>query len=306
MRYAFIRTLTRLARSNPRIMLLTGDLGFTVFEEFRDMFPRQFINVGVAEQNLMGVAAGLALTGKIVYAYSIATFANTRPFEQIRNDISWHRAPVIIVGTGAGLSYGHASTTHHAIEDIALMRTIPGMTILAPGDPKETEWATKVSSQLKSPVYLRLGMKGEPTVWTTTKNHRVGKAQILQKGSHCGIIATGNLLHTAVEAARLLNDQGISTYVLDMHTVKPIDSSGILSVARAVPFIVTLEEHSIIGGLGSAVAEVLAGSSSRTRLHRLGIPDIFMHVIGTQAYLREQLGLTPTKVADRIRTLLAA
>lgn len=306
MRYAFIKTLTRLARVNPRIMLLTGDLGFTVFEEFRDMFPRQFINVGVAEQNLMGVAAGLALTGKIVYAYSIATFATMRPFEQIRNDIGWHRAPVIIVGTGAGLSYGHASTTHHAIEDIALMRTIPGMTILAPGDPKEAGWATQVAARRKGPVYLRLGMKGEPTVWTTTTHHRVGHARIFQKGSHCAIIATGNMLHTAVEAAKLLQTQSISTYVLDMHTVKPIDERAILSLAQEVPLMVTLEEHSVIGGLGSAVSEVLAGTAGKAKLYRLGIPDAFTNVIGSQAYLREQLGLTPTKVADHIRTLLAA
>ena len=301
MRYAFIKTLAHIAARNPRVMLLTGDLGFTVFEGFRGRFPKQFINVGVAEQNMMGVAAGLALSGKIVVAYSIATFASMRPFEQIRNDIASHNASVVVVGTGAGLSYGHASITHHAIEDIAIMRTIPGMTILCPGDPVEASWATRQAIKLRRPVYLRLGMKGEPSLYTRKPNLTIGSGSILAKGKTVALVATGNIVGNALAATHLLQKNHIHPTVVSMHTIKPFDEKLVRTLAASHRLIVTVEEHNVIGGLGSAVAEVLAQTKNpKAQLLRLGIPDRFVFEKGSQQYLRGIVGLSPEKIAKTI------
>lgn len=300
MRYAFIKTLIEEATHDKRIILLTADLGFTVFEPFREKFPDRFINVGVAEQNMMSLATGLAMTGKVVFAYSIATFATMRAWEQIRNDIAHHRVAVTIVGTGAGLSYADASFTHHALEDIHLMRGIPGMTVLCPADPVETAWATRTAIKLAGPVYLRLGKKGEPLIYTKLPSLKLGKASFVQRGKDLGIIATGNLVAAALEAAKILQKRQIQASVVSMHTVKPIDRSLINSFAKKFSLLVTIEEHSIIGGLGSAVAEVLSLQPSRAKLLRLGVPDIFILTIGSQAHLRNQLGLSPEKIAKVI------
>lgn len=304
MRYAFINTLVREAEKNDRIMLLTGDLGFTVFEEFRDRYPKQFINVGVAEQNLMGLAAGLALTGKIVFAYSIATFASMRPLEQIRLDIASHNASVTIVGTGAGFSYGHASISHHAMEDIALMRVIPGMTIVCPSDPTETSWATRQAIRIKRPMYLRLGMKGEPNLYETSPKLTIGKGSILRKGKSIALIATGNIVGNALQAASILAREHITPTVISMHTIKPFDNLLMKSITSTHKTIVSVEEHSVIGGLGSAVAEVIAEEKAAPTFLRLGIPDRFMTTIGSQKYLRESVGLSPEKIASSIKKII--
>lgn len=302
MRYTFIKTLTEEAKKNKDIMLLTGDLGFTVFEDFREKYPDRFINVGVAEQNLMGIAAGLALSGKTVFAYSIATFVTMRPFEQIRNDIAIHNLSVVVVGTGAGLSYGDAATTHHAIEDISLMRSIPGMTILCPADPTEAEWATRAAILLKKPTYLRLGKKGEPILYTKKPKLILGKGSVLNKGNDLAILATGNIVENALAAARLLARRAINCLVVSIHTVKPIDVKLIKSLSKRFPLIVTIEEHNIIGGLGSAVAEIISESISPVKLLRIGIPDMFFSKTGSQAYLRDLIGLNPNAISDRIYT----
>lgn len=304
MRYAFIKTLTKEAKKNQKIILLTGDLGFTVFEEFRDQFPDRFINVGVAEQNMMGVAAGLALSGKIVFAYSIATFATMRPFEQIRNDIAAHNLPVVVVGTGAGLSYGNAHITHQAIEDLNLMRGIPGMTIFCPADPVETSWATRQAIKIKKPVYLRLGKKGEPVLYKKTAKFKLGKGRILKEGKEVAILATGNLVFNALKAAEILGKKDIQAAVVSLHTLKPIDINLIQKFSLKFPFLITVEEHNIIGGLGSAVAEVITEKKQKARLIRLGIPDQFVTEIGSQNFLREKLGLSPKQIAEKIYQLV--
>lgn len=300
MRYAFIKTLTEVARANDRIFLLTGDLGYTVFEEFRDEFPKRFINVGVAEQNMMSIAAGLALTGKIVFAYTIATFASMRAFEQVRTDIASHKAAVTIVGTGGGFSYSYLSITHHSIEDINLMRGIPEMTVLCPADPIEVVWATKTAIAIERPVYLRLGKKGEPNLYKKTPILKLGKGSILRRGRDTVIIATGNLVHTALVAANLLSQKGIEATVVSMHTIKPIDSQLIKKLAKSYKAIATLEEHSIIGGLGSAVSEVISDLPSHARLVRFGVPDTFVFEIGSQDFLRKKIGLDPENIANKI------
>ncbi len=301
MRYAFIKELTNLARENPHIILLTADLGYTVFEGFAKEFPKQFINVGVAESNMISVAAGLALSGKIVYAYSIATFATMRAFEQIRNDVCLHKAPVTIVGSGAGLSYADAGPTHHALEDIAIMRVLPNITILCPADPTETRWATRIATQLLSPVYLRLGKRGEPNLYDNKTTFRVGKASILKKGKDVGIIATGNIVANALEASRILEKKGLSVTLASMHTVKPLDESFIMECTRKYRLIVSIEEHSIIGGLGSAVSEcVVKADHSKVKFLKIGVPDTFTQIAGEQTYIRDLYGLTPEKIAQRI------
>ena len=302
MRIAFINTLIKEAEKNKDIMLLTGDLGFTIFEEFRSKYPDRFINVGVAEQNLMGVAAGLALSGKIVFAYSIATFATMRPFEQIRTDIASHNASVVVVGSVAGLSYGHDSITHHATEDIHLMRGIPGMTIISPADPYETEWATRESIRIKKPVYLRLGKKGEPILYKKPAKLTLGKGSILKKGNDAVIFATGNIVSSALEAAEILSQQGIECTVVSMHSIKPIDTKIVKRFSNKFSIIITLEEHNIIGGLGSCVAEIIAENMYDTKLVRLGIPDRFLFEIGSQNFLRGRIGLLPNQIAKKIKS----
>ena len=204
MRYAFIQELTKLAAKNKNIILLTADLGFTVFEEFAKKFPKQFFNVGIAEPNMIGIASGLALSGKIVFAYSIASFASFRTYEHIRNDVCLHKAPVIIVGSGAGLSYADNGPTHLATQDLALMRGLPNMTVLAPADPVEAQWATREAARLKSPVYLRLGKKGEPVIYDKTPKHKIGQGNWIKRGSNFVILACGNIVFNALKSAENL------------------------------------------------------------------------------------------------------
>lgn len=300
MRHAFIDTLIKQATKNKRIILLTGDVGFTVLEDFRDKFPTRFFNVGVAEQNMIGVATGLALTGKIVFVYTIATFASMRAFEHIRNDVGLHQLPVTIVGSGAGLCYGHASVTHHAQEDISLMRVVPGMTVLCPADPFEVAWATRTAIRLKKPVYLRLGKKGESVLGKKTPQPRFGKGRSLQIGKDVAIIATGNIAESALQAAQILSQKNITASVVSLHTLKPLDADLVKKLSHRFPLLVTVEEHTTVGGLGSAVAEVLAGEGRNTVLLSLGIPDRFVTEIGSHEFLRERVGLAPKQIAERI------
>lgn len=300
MRYAFIKTLTEEAQKNKNIVLLTADLGFTVFEGFKKKFPNRFINVGVAEQNMMSIAAGLSMTGKIVFAYSIATFATMRPFEQIRNDIAGHKLPVIIVGTGSGLSYADNAFTHHSIEDINLMRGIPGMSILSPADPHEVIWATKIAVKLKKPMYLRLGKRGEQNLEKVKPALKFGKARQIKSGTNVAILSTGAITPTAMEVVKLLKVKNISSSLFSIHTIKPFDNKMIKKLCLDHSIIVTIEEHSLIGGLGSTIAELLSENINTIKLLRFGIPDEFIYKIGTQDYLRNIIGLSSTNITKRI------
>ncbi len=304
MRLAFVKTLCDLARRNKHIYLVTGDLGYAALEPFVKAYPRQYVNIGVAEQDLMGVAAGLALSGKIVFAYSIATFASMRALEQIRNDICYQNLPVRIVGVGGGFSYGHLGVTHYAIEDVALMRALPNMAVTCPGDPKEAEAITKFSLRYKGPLYIRLGKVGEPIIHKKF-SFQLGKGYVVRDGMDCAIFVTGALLGTVVESAELLRKSGISCRVISMPTVKPIDKAMILRTARSVKNLITVEEHNVIGGLGSAVAEILAESGIKNNFRRLGIPDEFPNVIGSQRYMRERYGLSKEKLAGFVKKFLS-
>ena len=305
MRTAFIRTLTELAEIDHRINLVVGDLGFGIVEPFAERYPNQFLNVGVAEQNMTGVAAGMALCGKVVFTYSIGNFPTLRCIEQIRNDVCYHSADVKIVSVGGGLGYGPLGMTHHNTEDIAMMRVLPRMTVVAPGDPVEAELATRAAAELPGPCYLRLGKSGEPTVHKPGVDFRLGKAIAVREGADICLIATGSLLHNAVSVAERLSREGVQARVLSMHTIKPLDSEAVLAAARETSAIVTLEEHSVMGGLGSAVAETLAEcDDAKVPFRRLGLPSAFASRAGSQDYLRALYSLSVDGIATSLESIL--
>ena len=307
MRTAFIEALYELAEQDRRIWLLTGDLGYSVLERFASHFPDRFVNVGVAEQNMMGVATGLALCGNVVFTYSIANFPTIRCLEQIRNDVCYHNLNVKVVSVGGGLAYGSAGYTHHAVEDIAVMRTMPNMTVVAPGDPVETVLATRAVASHHGPCYLRLGKAGEPTVHESPPDFQIGKALVVRQGRDITLVSTGGMLNTAMEVAQLLNHDGISARILSMHTVRPIDRKSLLLAMEETNYLVCLEEHGISGGLASAVAEALllnSGFISPIPLYQFGLASDTYLSVGSQSYLHSINGLTSKQIAERILALM--
>jgi len=305
MRAAFFRALMDIASTDHRITLIVGDLGFGVVEPFAKQFPAQFLNAGVAEQNLTGVAAGMALMGRVVFTYSIANFPTLRCLEQIRNDVCYHRVNVKIVALGGGFAYGALGVTHHATEDLAVMRSLPEMTVVAPGDPIEAEFATRAIIAQPGPCYLRLGRSGEPVLHRSGVDFELGKAIQLRDGNDLTIISTGGMLSTALDTAAQLDVRGISSRVLSMHTLKPLDEDAIANAACETGAILTLEEHSRIGGLGGAVAEVLAEMEGRrVPFRRIGLPPGFAPLAGSQEYLRAAHGLGTDSVVQSVLNLL--
>jgi transketolase len=306
MRHAFVKTLMELATVDHRIMLLVADLGFNVVDEFAHTFPDRFINVGVAEQNMAGIATGLAMCGNIVFTYSIANFPILRCLEQLRNDVCYHNANVISVAVGGGLCYGALGMTHFATEDIAIMRTLPNMSVVAPGDPLEVASATQYLGAGIGPAYLRLGKGGEPVVHQSPICWEFGKAIEVCPGCDLTLIATGGMLATAMDISNILKtNRGISTQVISMHTLKPFDEEVVLRAAKDTKRIVTLEEHSLLGGLGSMVAEVLAEKGpSDVLFRRFGLLSEFTAHVGSQKYLLKTLGLDSETLAKQIETLI--
>ncbi len=286
MRSAFIRSLTELARQDSRIFLLVGDLGYSVVEPFRDQFPDRFVNVGVAEQNLTGLAVGLALSGKIVFTYSIANFPTLRGLEQIRDDACYHRANVKIVAVGGGLAYGALGATHHGTEDVAILRALPGMTVVTPADPVETALATRAVAAWPGPCYLRLGKAGEAAIHTAPPEFQIGRPIELRRGRDALILASGPVARNALLAAEKLSEAGIAVGVYSVPTVKPLDEGFVRALARQTPALFVVEEHSLIGGLGGAVAELVAEmEGARPLVKRLALPDSFC-AVGSQEFLR--------------------
>ncbi|MCK4342166.1 MAG: transketolase [Phycisphaerae bacterium] len=303
MRTAFIKTLCELAATDDRIWLLTGDLGFSVLEPFRDQFASRFVNVGVAEQNMTGVAAGLASCGKIVFTYSIANFPTIRCLEQVRNDVCYNDLPVKVVSVGGGFAYGAQGYTHHGVEDLAVMRALPNMTVVAPGDPVETELATRALLDVPGPCYLRLGKAREPVVHKRPPTFALGQAIRVRDGGDVTLISTGGMLeHTMHVAGRLAAEHKIEARVLSMHTLKPLDGAAVRAAARETGGVVTVEEHSVTGGLGSAVADALAAMDPpHGPLRKYGAPDRLNRRIGCQTYLRTLGGDLVELVRDLLK-----
>ncbi len=291
MRTAFINTLIERARIDKSIFLLTPDLGFSVFEKYIELYPDRYLNVGIAEQNAIGVAAGLALSGYRVYVYSIIPFLTMRCFEQVRVDIAYMNTNVKLIGVGSGYSYGPAGATHHAIEDIAIMRSLPNMTVCCPGDPLEAKQLIEQSFSISSPMYIRLGKNNELLIHEKDDVVKFGQASILRKGKEFALITTGNMLEQGKSWVDSWISEGYDPEFISMHTIKPIDKKTVLSILDRGMNIITLEEHSIIGGLGSAVSEIVAEAGSNCKVIKVGIPDIFSHYVGSQEAHRKQYGL---------------
>lgn len=289
MRKTFINTLIELARKDKDIVLITPDMGFSVLEPFFEEFPERSINCGIAEQNAVSVASGMALMGKKPYVYTIIPFLVERAFEQVKLDVAYMNTNVKLIGIGAGFTYGASGATHHAIEDISLMRTLPNMTVCCPGDNNEAEQLVKASTKNNKPMYIRIGRHNRGIFNNNTIE--VGKASIIEKGKDIAIISTSNMLPDAYDYCQKLKKEGRKPYLISMHTIKPLDRNCILYLVNNGVEIQTLEEHSIIGGLGSAVAEIIAESGKGVKFKRIGIPDKFSHYIGSQKYIKKQFRL---------------
>ncbi|CCD83614.1 putative transketolase, C-terminal section (TK) [Bradyrhizobium sp. ORS 285] len=302
MRNAFADELTKLGNEDSRVVMLSGDIGNRLFDKFKDKHPSRFFNCGVAEANMMGVAAGMAMNGLRPVAYTITPFVTTRCLEQIRTDVCYHEAPVTIVAVGAGLAYSGLGPTHHACEDISFLRSIPNMVVICPGDAFEVRGALRAAMKQDRPVYIRMGKKGEPVVHKgPIADFAIGKAITMEEGSDVCLLSTGNMLPEAIEAAHRLKEKGISAEVVSFHTVKPLDEDKLKQAFSRFKLVATIEEHSLIGGFGAAVSEWLVDSETQAKKFlRFGTPDAFFKKSGEQEYAREVLGLTGHQIADKI------
>jgi len=300
MRKAFVNKLTELVSKNKNIYLLTGDLGFSVFDDFRNIFPENFVNMGLSEANMIGVASGMAMNGKYVFVYSIIPFITFRVLEQIRNDICLQNLPVKIIGVGEGLTYGTSGPTHHAIEDIGIMSSLPNMIVLSPGDPVEVEKLVEESINLKSPCYIRLGKNGEPAFNSPNTKIEIGKGNILKKGKDMAIITTGSMLSTCIDVANDLEDEGISAMVVSLHTIKPLDEELLGEIAKKVRRIFVIEEHISSCGLGNRIAYYYAQKNIELKVKYIGLPDLFIKPSGKQDFLRKQYGLDVESIKREI------
>jgi Transketolase, C-terminal subunit len=301
MRDAFIRALTELAEIDERIVLVTGDLGFGVLQDFAARFPTRYINAGVAEQNMTAIACGMALEGFQVYTYSIGNFPTLRCLEQIRNDVCYHDADVKIVSVGGGFSYGQLGMSHFATEDLAIMRALPNMTVVVPSDPWEAAELTRQISARPGPTYLRLDKSSAHLPQTPVQ---LGRARKVRDGKDVHLVATGGIVEDVIKAADLLAQQGVGAAVSVVATVKPLDETliGELGAAKAV---VVVEEHTVLGGLGGAIAEAcLSAGAVPGKFLRIGLDDIYSSVVGDQSYLRQIYRMDADAIAQRTGDLL--
>ncbi len=305
MRNAFAKQITELAQRDERVVLLSGDIGNRLFDDLKAKCPGRFFNCGVAEANMIGMAAGMAMSGLRPVCYTITPFITYRCMEQIRVDVCYHHVPVVIVGTGAGLSYASLGATHHSCEEMGMLRLIPGLAVIAPADAMEVRGALKAALHDPHPVYIRIGKKGEPVIHQTEPDVQIGKAISIREGADVCLLSTGNMLPVTLETADLLAAQSVSAKVVSFHTIKPLDEAMLAIAFAEFKLVVTIEEHSILGGLGGSVAEWLADHSPvKARLLRCGTADEFLHETAEQAEAREHFGLTPKTIASRVQQAL--
>jgi transketolase len=300
MRNETIAALTTYAAANPDVMLLTADLGYSVLEQFADQLPDQYCNVGVCEQAMVGIAAGLALSGKRVVLYSIANFPTLRCLEQLRNDVCYHDLPVTVISVGGGLAYGPQGYTHHGLEDLGIMAMLPNMAVTCPADPHEAEELLPQLMERRGPAYLRLGRAGEPVLHDASTRVALGKAVTMRQGSDVALLATGPILGRTLAAADELAARGISASVVSFPAISPLDEQCIAALASSHRALLTVEEHSASGGFGSRVADLLMASGVPIRFGKYGTTDELRGKVGSQSYL---LDLLPS-VADRAQALL--
>ena len=305
MRDAFVRVLKEEMERNDRIVLITGDLGFGVLRPIRESMPDRLINAGIAEQGMVSMAAGLAATGRTVLVYSIGNFPTLRPLEQIRNDCAYHGADVKIVCVGGGFVYGSLGMSHHATEDMAVMRAIPEVTCFTPGDPAEAEAVTREMLHRHGTCYLRLGRGNEPRVheapladWTFPR------AVTVREGTDIALLSAGGILTQAVDAAERLREERISVKVVSFPCLKPLDTDTVRELLASFPRIMTIEENTVVGGFGSAVCEIAAETGNGCRVRRIGLDDCFATVVGDQQYLRQVYGMDGASVAEKAGAFL--
>jgi len=299
------RTLAELSKTDNRIVALTADLEkSTALNKFSEVFPNKVFNVGIAEQNLFGAAAGMAKTGLIPFASTFAVFASLRAAEQVRTDIAYQNLPVKIIATHAGISFGHAGTTHHCTEDFAVMRSIANMTVLCPADGIETSRAVRACVELPGPVYMRIGRGFEPPCYESEAyDFQIGRAVTMREGRDITVIACGICVLQAINAARTLAGEDIDVRVVNMHTVKPIDREAVIAAAQETGKVLVCEEHNVIGGLGDAVASVLAEEGLACKFHKHGMQDVFS-TIGYAEDLYAYYGFDANGIADRVRAMM--
>lgn len=302
MRTTFVQTLTEIAEDNPNLWLLCGDLGFSVLEHFATRFPERYINVGVAEQNLAGMAAGLALTGKTVFIYSIGNFPTLRCLEQLRNDVCYHGADVKVVSVGAGFAYGSQGYTHHAIEDVAIMSALPGMEVFVPCDPSEVKVATRTIAANGNPSYLRLSRAGEPTLHAAPPGS-LRKPILLRDGDDAMLLASGPIASACLQAADALASESIRIAVFSVPCLKPFDGAFVQELSDRNRPIITVEEHILRGGLFASVATYLAGQSRHAPVVGLGIREQSKKISrgGDRDALLLEAGLSSDAIAKSVR-----
>lgn len=301
MRNAFASAVTELSDLYPELVMLAGDIGNRLFDRMKEKHPNRFLNCGVAEANMTGVAAGLAASGMRPITYTITPFNTVRCLEQIRLDVCYPNLPVIIVGTGAGLSYAGLGATHHSMEDIAILRSLPNMHVVCPADRVEVKLAIADALRLSVPTYIRLGKKGEPTIHKIEPHFEIGKGITIREGADVALVSVGNMLSDAMATAELLQLSGISSQVISLHTVKPLDQILLSSLFSTKKLVVIFEEHALIGGASSAILEWGCDQGvDLTKLMRFGGPDRFLFACGSQKEARKLIGLTPESIAQKI------
>lgn len=306
MRNAFAKVVTELAENNPKLVLLVGDIGNRIFDAFKERYPDRFYNCGVAEAGMTGIAAGLASAGLQPITYTITPFNTLRCLEQIRDDICYPDLPVIVVGTGSGLSYASLGATHHSMDDIAALRILPNMHVVCPGDPVEVQGAVASALELRRPTYIRIGKKGEPVVHAQAPVFQIGKGISLQEGTDLVLVSVGTVLPIATEAARLLTAQGCSVGIVSLHTVKPLDHLLLSELFNRYKLVATIEEHNLAGGAASAILEW--GCVHRVDVRKLRCfagPDRFLSACGEQSQARAAIGLDPSTIAQSLSQELA-
>ncbi len=299
MRKTFVDTLTEMAAANSDIVCVIGDTGFSVFEDFERRFGNRFINIGIAEQNFVAFGAGLAAMGIKPYLYNVVSFMTLRAMEQIVLDVCFQENPVVLVGVGGGHAYGPAGPTHHGAFDLAMLRPIPNLTIVCPADPVEMRACMLASEHYDKPMYIRIGRSIDPVIHTAPIDFRIGKSIRMREGNDASLLATGTKTKDALEVADLLERKGIHISVYSVHTIKPLDEDAVIGCVSGGKPLFTLEEHSVVGGLGSAVGEVLhkIRGESPIRFKPYGFPDMFAPVTGSREYLGRLFGIDPLSIA---------
>lgn len=301
MRTAIIEEVYKIMKENKNSYFLTGDLGYNTLEKIEKDFPTRFINVGIAEQNMIGIASGLALSGKKVFVYSIIPFLIMRCFEQIRNDICYHDLDVTLLGSGSGLTYGILGSTHFALEDLAVLRPLHNMTIFSPADEMDAKLGIKFSANFHHPLYVRIGLREEAKIHQHPYDFKFGKGVIVQKGKDLVFFVTGTLMEEAIKAAKIIKEKkGWTSTIIDIHTIKPLDERLILKESLGKKIAISVEEHGKIGGLGSAISEVVSGSKKPIQVIKIGTDDKFIKTIGKRSFLRKNLKLDSHGIVKKI------